>query len=81
MATTTIITMEAPIELGNYQNPQSTQANLTSRSSEHYPNEPEEPVIQQLEPVDGGAAAWKVLTAAFVFEALLWGKSCLFVDL
>jgi len=28
---------------------------------------------QQLEPADGGASAWKLLCAAFVFEALLWG--------
>ncbi|KAI0189912.1 major facilitator superfamily domain-containing protein [Astrocystis sublimbata] len=28
---------------------------------------------QELAPVDGGAAAWKLLCAAFVFEALLWG--------
>ncbi|KUJ19149.1 MFS general substrate transporter [Mollisia scopiformis] len=30
-------------------------------------------VIQQLKPVDGGPDAWKVLIAAFIFEALLWG--------
>lgn len=24
---------------------------------------------------DGGAAAWRLLIAAFVFEALLWGQS------
>ncbi|KAI1150388.1 major facilitator superfamily domain-containing protein [Nemania diffusa] len=28
---------------------------------------------QELAPVDGGPAAWKLLSAAFVFEALLWG--------
>ncbi|KAI1165166.1 major facilitator superfamily domain-containing protein [Nemania serpens] len=28
---------------------------------------------QTLAPVDGGPAAWKLLCAAFVFEALLWG--------
>jgi hypothetical protein len=27
-----------------------------------------------LAPADGGPAAWKLLLAAFVFEALLWGK-------
>lgn len=32
-------------------------------------------VVQQLKPADGGLEAWKVLTAAFLFEALLWGKS------
>jgi hypothetical protein len=29
---------------------------------------------QQLAPVDGGSAAWKLLFAAFMFETLLWGK-------
>jgi len=27
-----------------------------------------------LEPVDRGAAAWRLLGVAFIFEALLWGK-------
>ena len=31
-------------------------------------------VDQQLKPADGGITAWKVLFAAFMFEALLWGK-------
>ena len=29
---------------------------------------------QQLEPADGGAAAWKVLFATFMFEAILFGE-------
>ncbi|KAF7918149.1 uncharacterized protein EAE97_011920 [Botrytis byssoidea] len=32
-----------------------------------------ERVYQQLKPVDGGPAAWRLLIAAFVFEAILWG--------
>ena len=32
----------------------------------------------ELEPRDHGLAAWKMLFGAFVFEALLWGKSFLF---
>ena len=28
----------------------------------------------ELLPTDRGAAAWKVLLGAFVFEAILWGK-------
>lgn len=28
---------------------------------------------QELAPVDGGTAAWRLLLAAFMFEALLWG--------
>lgn len=29
---------------------------------------------QELAPTDGGPAAWRLLVAAFVFEALLWGN-------
>ena len=29
---------------------------------------------QELAPVDGGPAAWKLLFVAFMFETLLWGK-------
>ncbi|KAG4029328.1 hypothetical protein MFRU_016g00820 [Monilinia fructicola] len=32
-----------------------------------------ERIYQQLLPVDGGPAAWKLLIAAFIFEAILWG--------
>src|SRR3954454_10986988 len=32
-------------------------------------------IRRQLAPVDGGAAAWRLLCAAFVFEALFWGKA------
>lgn len=28
----------------------------------------------RLKPVDGGLAAWRVLLAAFMFEAILWGE-------
>ncbi|KAK2613381.1 hypothetical protein N8I77_000299 [Diaporthe amygdali] len=28
---------------------------------------------QELAPVDGGSAAWRLLCAAFIFESLLWG--------
>ena len=31
-------------------------------------------VEQQLKPADGGAAAWKVLCATFMFEAVLFGE-------
>ncbi len=30
-------------------------------------------VEQHLPPVDGGIAAWRLLWAAFMFEACLWG--------
>lgn len=29
---------------------------------------------QELAPVDGGPAAWRLLFAAFMFETLLWGE-------
>lgn len=29
---------------------------------------------QELAPIDGGLPAWRLLCAAFMFEALLWGK-------
>jgi hypothetical protein len=35
--------------------------------------EREHPVLQ-LEPADGGYAAWRMLAAALVFEAVLWGE-------
>lgn len=31
-------------------------------------------ISQGLEPADGGSSAWKLLFAAFLFEATLWGK-------
>jgi hypothetical protein len=32
-------------------------------------------IEQNLAPADKGAAAWRLLGAAFVFEALLWGRN------
>jgi hypothetical protein len=40
-----------------------------------YPSEgPLETLATALPPADGGKAAWRLLLAAFVFEALLWGQ-------
>lgn len=36
---------------------------------------------QGLGPVDRGAAAWRLLWAAFMFEALLWSKFPLCIEL
>ena len=76
MTTTTII---ASIELGNWNQSQpavqTTPASTSSTTTTiHNSNEPDDTLIQQLEPADGGPAAWRLLVAAFVFEALLWGK-------
>ena len=45
----------------------------TSDTEAELQAEDPERVYQQLKPVDGGPAAWKLLIAAFVFEAILWG--------
>jgi hypothetical protein len=49
-----------------------------SPSSRPYDTENEMPdgelIRRQLAPTDGGPAAWRLLVAAFVFEALLWGN-------
>lgn len=34
-------------------------------------------IEQHLPPVDGGIAAWRLLWAAFMFEACLWGMQLL----
>lgn len=48
------------------------------RASQQRPDEERDPWNgrrreHELAPVDGGAAAWRLLCAAFMFEALLWG--------
>ncbi|KAH8597746.1 major facilitator superfamily domain-containing protein [Bisporella sp. PMI_857] len=46
----------------------------TPNSNSNWQDSSEEPLnTQQLKPADGGLAAWRLLLAAFVFEALLWG--------
>ena len=72
-------TITASIELGNWnQNQPAVQTAPASTSSTttaiNNSNEPDDALVQQLEPADGGLAAWRLLVAAFVFEALLWGK-------
>ncbi|KAL2836776.1 major facilitator superfamily domain-containing protein [Aspergillus pseudoustus] len=62
--------------------PQSVTAPLTHDDTRRESTHPEdvegEPISsreagQELAPVDGGPAAWRLLCAAFVFETLLWG--------
>lgn len=40
----------------------------------HTSRDANETITQSLRPVDGGYSAWKVLVAAFVFDAVLWGE-------
>jgi hypothetical protein len=49
-------------------NPQYIDQDNTNFEDDHT-------IVQQLKPADGGLAAWRLLLAAFIFEALLWGKS------
>lgn len=69
MSTTTTTTTMANIELIAVQQPitNSPLQQITEAGPEN------EPAGQSLPPVDGGKAAWRLLCAAFVFEALLWG--------
>ena len=53
---------------------QSVEAPQGSRSSSNAELTDTGVVEQQLERADGGAAAWKVLCATFVFEAVLFGE-------
>lgn len=43
---------------------------------QHVESEPtnREEMEQELAPVDGGFAAWRLLFAAYIFETLLWGQ-------
>lgn len=79
---------EAPIELAIGNVASLTEANAytttttTTTTTTHRDsiNDSEGDTIvraQQLEPADRGLAAWRLLIAAFVFEALLCGQSLL----
>lgn len=76
-----IITSDAPIELGHWQGAtDASQCQVVPVGTSHAPTtnpvpEDDSVVMRQLQPVDGGVAAWRLLVAAFVFEALLWGAA------
>lgn len=56
---------------------QQRDIRIDTSSQSSRPFDQENAVRQHLLPTDGGPAAWRVLIAAFVFEALLWGMySC-----
>ncbi|KAG4442513.1 hypothetical protein IFR05_002013 [Cadophora sp. M221] len=77
MATSTTTLQEPFVELSHWNRNRSSnkEANETIPrfSRENSGPDGEDVVIQQLLPADGGPAAWRLLIAAFVFEALLWG--------
>ncbi|KAH6712061.1 major facilitator superfamily domain-containing protein [Leptodontidium sp. MPI-SDFR-AT-0119] len=75
---TSITTLQEPfVELSHWNRDRDSNndANeiIPRRSREISGLGGEDVVIQQLLPADGGPAAWRLLIAAFVFEALLWG--------
>ncbi|KAL8834869.1 MAG: hypothetical protein Q9176_007234 [Flavoplaca citrina] len=64
--------IELETSLSNRQNVTQQVSDSTGNLINH------EGVAQQLKPSDGGIAAWKVLFAAFMFEAMMWGFSVSF---
>ena len=62
---------------GNHGGDASTDPSLAEQGQ----NDEQGVIEQQLLPVDGGPAAWKLLFGAFVFEALLWGTFCTLTQL
>ncbi|TVY85392.1 Fujikurins efflux protein [Lachnellula suecica] len=76
MATSTITLSEDPFELRHWHHTADTSEQhdaFPGHSRVSLDPEREHAVIHQLLPADGGPAAWRLLIAAFVFEALLWG--------
>ncbi|KXJ88112.1 major facilitator superfamily domain-containing protein [Microdochium bolleyi] len=73
MSTTETINLAGgdTVELHEWPAPPSRGATTRAVSLPPAPENAER--AQQLAPVDGGIAAWRLLGAAFVFETLLWG--------
>ncbi|KAI0425731.1 major facilitator superfamily domain-containing protein [Xylaria sp. FL1042] len=71
MSDTELVTV-APPELAVESNERRSSPSLQPRGIEGDPMNSVR-AEQELAPVDGGPAAWKLLCAAFMFEALLWG--------
>lgn len=57
----------------NIRRPQITSIEARARSLPDHESRQSEG--QSLEPTDGGSSAWRLLFAAFVFEALLYGEN------
>lgn len=65
---------ELDIQRAPWTAPQSAVQPRSQISGNDVISENEEITGRQLERVDGGLAAWRILIGAFVFEALLWGQ-------
>lgn len=77
--TSTVTALQEPIQLQEWKPsvpyPQAIDTPSPTEIQFATVEQRNEIIIQQLKPADGGKAAWSVLIAAFVFEALLWGKN------
>lgn len=64
----------ASLELENRSNVSGRDSAIDD--TQHRPSmQPESRIADQaLERIDGGTSAWRLLCAAFVFEAILWGE-------
>ncbi|KAI0115574.1 major facilitator superfamily domain-containing protein [Nemania sp. FL0031] len=70
VSTTELVTLTVPAASEGLDTPRERISLQSTRQDiECIPTRTE----QELAPIDGGAAAWRLLCAAFVFEALLWG--------
>lgn len=69
MTTTTL----SSVELRHFDNAASPQTHHRDRELVAGGTEHHHAPTQHLPPVDGGLEAWRVLLAAFMFEAILWG--------
>lgn len=67
MSPSPVIPGEPPVELTRPKS-HTSQAEVPDDTTQSEANG------EDLLPVDGGLAAWRLLLAAFVFEALLWGN-------
>ncbi|KAI1298350.1 major facilitator superfamily domain-containing protein [Xylaria venustula] len=72
MSNTELVTIAPPESATTHATYERSSPSPRSQDAEGDPNNRTRQE-QELAPVDGGAAAWKLLCAAFMFEALLWG--------
>lgn len=74
MSNTELVTIALPQPVTTSSVSDCERASSRLRDVEHEPMSGRR-TEQELAPVDGGGAAWRLLCAAFVFETLLWGET------
>lgn len=73
MGDTTLVTAELHVAITSHSAPESYGPALLPLQLERETTNGQR-MEQDLAPTDGGPAAWRLLCAAFMFEALLWGE-------